>query len=112
MINVYLDDNRPCPRGFALAKTAEECKLFIDHESIGVLSLDFDLGWGEPTGYEVARHIVETGNYPREIFLHTSSDVGRQQMYHLLLTHLPEVVRLFGRPMNEQKLRELAGGEQ
>lgn len=66
MIHVYLDDYRPCPKGFVLARNAEECKLLIDSESIDILSLDYDLGWNEPTGYEVVRHLVESARYPKK----------------------------------------------
>ncbi|AJY77064.1 cyclic-phosphate processing receiver domain-containing protein [Paenibacillus beijingensis] len=110
MIHVYLDDFRKCPQGFTAAKTAEECKLLIEAGPIGVLSLDYDLGWGEPTGYEVARHLVEIGKYPQEIYLHTSSDAGRMQMYELLSRHIPDGVKLFGGPMREERLREVAEG--
>ncbi|MCU6708192.1 cell division protein FtsJ [Paenibacillus sp. J5C_2022] len=101
MIHVYLDDYRSCPRGFVLARSAEECKLLIDHEDIDILSLDYDLGWGQDTGYEVARHLVETGRYPKRIYLHTSSVSGKLQMYHLLSSHIPDNVKLYNGPMSE-----------
>lgn len=49
MINTYLDDLRPCPDGFVLAKTAGECReLICKHEgNINILSLDNDLGESE-----------------------------------------------------------------
>lgn len=108
MIHVYLDDFRKCPHGFVLAKTAEECKLLIDGETIDILSLDYDLGWGQPTGYEVVRHLIENGKFPRRIYLHTSSAPGKQQMYRSLAENLPEGVLLFGGPMPRQLLDEVA----
>ncbi|ALS27944.1 cell division protein FtsJ [Paenibacillus sp. 32O-W] len=99
MIHVFLDDYRSCPKGFVLARSAEECIMLIDDGPIGILSLDYDLGWGRPTGFDVARHMVETGRYPREIYLHTSSESGRRQMYHLLAGHVPDTTRLHYGPM-------------
>ncbi|MUT67333.1 cyclic-phosphate processing receiver domain-containing protein [Paenibacillus sp. NEAU-GSW1] len=108
MIHVFLDDFRPCPQGFVLARNAEECKQLIDAEPIGILSLDYDLGWNEPTGYEVVCHLVERAKYPEQVYLHTSSAAGRIQMYHLLSTHAPMHVKLFNGPMPSAVLEEIA----
>lgn len=108
MIHVYLDDFRHCPEGFVLAKNAEECKLLIDLEDIDILSLDFDLGWNEPTGYEVVQHLIQTARFPRCIYLHTSSMYGRQQMYDALRQVLPATYELYARPMNRDELKMLA----
>jgi len=98
-MNVYLDDYRTCPSGFVLAKNAEECILLLKHEDVETLSLDFDLGWGQPTGLEVAKYIAESGRYPQTIYLHTSSPSGRMQMYQLLSTHAPQHVRIINSAM-------------
>lgn len=112
MIHVYLDDYRPCPRGFVLASTVEECKLLVDSEEIDVLSLDYDLGWGQPAGIEAVRHIVAANRFPRRIYLHTSSPAGRQQMYALLMAHAPADVQLHNGPMPDTLLRDLAEADQ
>ncbi|HTG72046.1 MAG TPA: cyclic-phosphate processing receiver domain-containing protein [Candidatus Udaeobacter sp.] len=109
MIHVYLDDYRVCPKGFVLASNAEECKQLLDLETVGILSLDYDLGWAQPTGYEVVRHIVETGRYPEQIYLHTSSAAGRMQMYDMLSTSAPAETRLYNGPMPDALLNEIAG---
>ncbi|WP_270172500.1 cyclic-phosphate processing receiver domain-containing protein [Paenibacillus sp. SYP-B4298] len=110
MIHLYLDDYRRCPTGFVLALNAEECILLLDQEEIGILSLDFDLGWGEPTGMEVAKHIVSSGRYPQEIYLHTSSPAGKMKMYQHLSQHAPEGVLLHFGPMadSDEALRGFA----
>jgi hypothetical protein len=99
MINLYLDDMRRCPEGFVLAKNVEECISLLDESDVQICSLDFDLGWGQPTGHEVAKHIASSGRFPREIYLHTSSDYGRGQMYQTLSASLPEGVKLYNHPM-------------
>ncbi len=108
MIHVYLDDYRACPVGFVPASNAEECKQLISEEQIDILSLDYDLGWGQPTGYEVVRHIVETGRYPASIYLHTSSVAGRNQMYHALATHAPASIKLYNGPMPDELIRKIS----
>ncbi|WP_307721768.1 cyclic-phosphate processing receiver domain-containing protein [Paenibacillus humicus] len=110
LIHVYLDDFRRCPEGFVHARNAEECIALIASGDIGILSLDFDLGWGEPTGIEVARYIAESGRYPQEIYLHTSSTEGRQMMYKLLSDSLPAGSRLSYASMPEETLARAAGG--
>ncbi|MCR2802881.1 cyclic-phosphate processing receiver domain-containing protein [Paenibacillus soyae] len=108
MIHVYLDDYRSCPIGFVPARTAEECKLLIEHEKIDILSLDFDLGWGQPTGLDVARFLTSSGNYPKRIYLHTSSAAGKIQMYHHLSENVPGECELFGGPMPQELLDQIA----
>ncbi|MDQ0111371.1 cyclic-phosphate processing receiver domain-containing protein [Paenibacillus harenae] len=108
MIHIYLDDYRGCPKGFVLAKDAEECKLLLDQEPVGILSLDYDLGWAQPTGYEVVRHIVATGRYPEQIYLHTSSVAGRVQMYQELYQNAPETTKLHNGPMPDSLLQQMA----
>jgi hypothetical protein len=67
MIHVFLDDYRPCPPGFVAAKSAEECILLLEAEEVDILSLDYDLGWGNPTGLDVVRYIADNGRYPRHL---------------------------------------------
>lgn len=99
MINVYLDDYRPCPAGFVLAKSAAECILLLQHEEVDVLSLDYELGWGQPNGLAVVQHIVDSGRYPRVFYFHTSSPSGRIGMIHLLTQHAPPDVVIHQGPM-------------
>lgn len=111
MIHLYLDDYRTCPEGFTLARTAEDCILLLQTSQVGMLSLDYDLGWNEPTGYEVAAWIADNGKYPQEIYLHTSSSEGKQQMYKRLSDALPEGVKLFGSPLTDEALQAAEAGK-
>ncbi|WP_020616306.1 cyclic-phosphate processing receiver domain-containing protein [Paenibacillus daejeonensis] len=108
MIHVYLDDYRPTPTGFTAALDAASCITLINEQEIDVLSLDYDLGWGQPTGLEVVNHLVESGRYPRKIYLHTSSPSGRDQMHHLLSQHAPAHVVIHGRAMPDELLARIA----
>jgi hypothetical protein len=104
LIHLYLDDLRACPKGFVLARNAEEFMLLLEHESVGVASLDHDLGWNEPNGLEVARRMIEQKRYPQEIYLHSSNPLGRASMYQLLYNHKPEGTKLYMTPMPEELL--------
>jgi len=110
LIHLYLDDARRCPKGFTLARTAEECIAILQASEVDILSLDYDLGWRNLTGADVARYIAVSGNYPNEIFLHTSSPAGRISMFETLYQAKPEHVRLHNGPMPEHLLYEIASG--
>ncbi|WP_307719849.1 cyclic-phosphate processing receiver domain-containing protein [Paenibacillus kobensis] len=105
--HIFLDDYRKCPSGFVLARDAEECIMLLANMPVGILSLDYDLGYGQPTGLEVVRYIVEHGIYPQEVYLHTSSEAGRMQMYRLLSQHAPKDMVLHYRAMPDE-VRERA----
>lgn len=97
-LNVFLDDTRPCPRGFRLARTAKACMRFIARHRIKVLSLDHDLGYEKPTGYDVAQYIVRTKRYADRIIIHSANPVGSVRMFMLLSKHKPRHVRLEVKP--------------
>ncbi|GLI05500.1 hypothetical protein YDYSG_15300 [Paenibacillus tyrfis] len=108
MIHVYLDDYRACPKGFVPARTVDECLLLLQECEVDVLSLDYDLGWGQPNGLELVRAMASAGLFPQRIYLHTSSDAGRQQMFQLLYASKPEHVRLTNGPMPTGLLMEIS----
>ncbi|TMV50270.1 cell division protein FtsJ [Paenibacillus mesophilus] len=110
MIDLYMDDARPCPKGFVLAKDAAECIVLLRECEVRVLSLDYDLGWNMPNGMEVVRFIVSERIYPSVIYLHTSSAAGKMQMFQSLYANKPEHVRLYNYPMPEQVIRRIAAG--
>ncbi|GAB7056111.1 MULTISPECIES: cyclic-phosphate processing receiver domain-containing protein [unclassified Paenibacillus] len=108
MIHVYLDDYRTCPKGFLHARSAEECLLLLQECEVDVLSFDYDLGWGKPNGMDVVRGIVASNRYPKRIYLHTSSDSGRQHMFQALYASKPEHVLVVNGPMPHALLEEIA----
>lgn len=44
MINLFLDDMRPCPEGWVLVKTVEEAQHYLKLGIVDHMSLDHDLG--------------------------------------------------------------------
>ncbi|MDO3412838.1 cell division protein FtsJ [Saccharibacillus sp. CPCC 101409] len=107
-IHLYMDDWRPCPEGFALARTGEECLAMLRECDVDILSLDHEMGPGELSGSEVAARIVLNGTYPNEIYLHTSSEYGRRSMYETLYASKPERVTLHRGAMPEDVRRRVA----
>jgi len=88
-VRLYLDDERPCPTGWVLVKTAEEAILMLDNEQVEEISLDHDLGDldhdPERTGYTVLQHIEgkvvwEEAYYPPQIKIHTANSAARPRM--------------------------------
>ncbi len=103
MIDVYLDDMRPCPEGWVLADTIQLAKHFLKNGIVGKLSLDHDMGACEAcleavpdlgyrdgvmpscehvgTGYDLVCWMEETGHWPREKpTVHSFNPVGRARM--------------------------------
>ncbi|WP_343059754.1 cyclic-phosphate processing receiver domain-containing protein [Saccharibacillus deserti] len=107
-IHLYMDDWRPCPDGFALARTGEECLTLLQECEVGILSLDHEMGPGEPSGSEVAARIVANGTFPQEIYLHTSSEYGRRSMYEILYAGKPDHVVLHRGPMPDEVRKRTA----
>jgi len=105
LINIFLDDIRPCPEGFILARNATECSVLLRNNEVNTLSLDHDLGDSDAlTGYDLCKWIVEQGIesphiYPKVIYLHTANGVGRDNMYQLLNRYKPDWVKLHRSPM-------------
>jgi len=108
MINVFLDDLRPCPKGFVAARSAEECLLLLAECEVNVLSLDYELGYGQPNGSAVVRGLIAGGRYPRQVYVHSSSPSGRALMVRLLREAGPPGVAICDGPMPDHVLGEAA----
>lgn len=88
-MKLFLDDRRPCPAGYRLARSAKECIALLQTNEITVLSLDYNLGIGQPKGYTVAKYIAVNAVYPPKIIIHSNDRSGRMRMYRLLRKHMP-----------------------
>ncbi|WP_046226553.1 cyclic-phosphate processing receiver domain-containing protein [Paenibacillus dauci] len=108
MINLYMDDYRPCPSGFALARDGEECLMMLRDCEVNILSLDHELGFGQMDGTDVVKAMIHEGLYAKEIYLHTSSMHGKKRMYELLYQAKPEHVTIHNGPMPAELLEQVA----
>jgi hypothetical protein len=108
VINVYLDDLRPCPKGFILAKNAEECIKLLQEYKVDVMSMDHDLGWDEMNGTDLAHELCRLNLYANEIYLHSSSMVGRMNMYKCFVEHKPDFVKVSMNPPSDEIYKRIA----
>ncbi|TXK85398.1 cyclic-phosphate processing receiver domain-containing protein [Paenibacillus sp. N3.4] len=112
MIHVYLDDLRPCPRGFTLAKNVTECIMLLQEFEIDTLSLDHDLGWNsKQTGMDVVIWLVQQQKFPKAIYIHTSSPSACTAMYEMLYAVKPDELRLYPHPIPDDILVQIAQGQ-
>jgi hypothetical protein len=110
-VNVYLDDVRRIPPGFVAARSAQECLLLLAESQVNLLSLDYELGYGQPNGMAVVHGMIAAGTYPKEIFVHSSSLMGRAQMVFELRAANPPGVVIHDGPMTSEVLDAAALGE-
>ena len=116
-IKLYVDDLRDCPKGYKIARTAEEALDILRDKNIhvDVLSLDHDLG--EENGVELTNgfglvvKMGEEGLYADNIYIHTMNPVGREKMYTSLLSFkrhklIPETVNVYNYSITEDKYTE------
>lgn len=94
-MKVYLDDERPAPRGWMLARWPDEVIAELIAGGVTDISLDHDLGDDvRGTGYDVIRWIEErvaTSDWdPPNIDIHTANLAARQRM----LAGVASIVRL------------------
>ncbi len=98
-MNLYLDDERPVPAEWVLARTIAEAKAHLSAGAVDRASLDHDLGQCEAcgselgpnncrhvgTGYDLVKWMAETGNWPREKpTVHSMNPVGAAAMRQMI----------------------------
>ena len=83
-MKIYLDDERKCPNGWVLTKTATTAIWLLKNNKVTEISLDHDLGLDDETGNDVILWIekmVYTTDYiPPKIHIHTANSSARVKM--------------------------------
>lgn len=83
-MKLWVDDERPAPRGWRRARTVAQALKLLDTGKISEISLDHDLGENERTGYFLAALIEERahdGQLRRLVWhIHSANPVGRKKM--------------------------------
>lgn len=92
-MKIWVDDRRPAPAGWALARNYEEAILLFDRYGTDItdVSLDYDLSDAHyegdvsdcRTGYDVLAVLLDFGLRP-SIEFHTTNPGGLQRMMDLL----------------------------
>lgn len=85
MLRVFLDDLRPCPKGWTLVRWPDEAIRLLETGQVTHLSLDHDLGDdARGTGYDVLLWIEEAvairGFTPPRITVHSANASARHKM--------------------------------
>jgi len=111
LIHVFLDDLRPCPEGFVLARTAEECVTLLLECDVGVLSLDYELGPGSANGMAVVESMIVHRRFPREVYVHSSSPMGKARMLKALRDAAPPDIAVHDGPVPETVRQAIAQGK-
>ena len=97
-MKLFLDDIRPCPRGYIKIDNYQDCIEFLlkNRNKIDTISLDHDLGEIK-TGYDVCKWIVANEYYDnlQEIIIHSANPVGTKNMLQLLDKYCPDHIKLF-----------------
>lgn len=94
-MKVYIDDLRNCSEIFIICRTFNEFKDVVKNQGFPeFISFDHDLGYGEPTGYDIAKWIVEE-DMKRKILpinfsfnVHSANPVGKANIEGLLNGYL------------------------
>lgn len=79
MAKLYIDDLRPVPEGWVLAKTsAEAIRLLDENPAYEAISFDHDLG-GDDTSRVVVLWLCEhEDKWPQRAYIHSMNPVGRE----------------------------------
>lgn len=85
-MRLYVDDLRPAPDGWVLARTVDEAVRVLRLGNVTELSLDYDLGSPSQTGLHVLRWLesaVQSGTTKLpSMYAHSGSVVGRRRLEH------------------------------
>lgn len=113
-MNLYLDDLRPCPDGWTLARNITEAKAFLKTGHVERCSLDHDLvacaacltetpdlGYKDGvmpscshvgTGYDLVVWMAETGHWPKVApVVHSQNQQGKARMHQAIDQHYDRV---------------------
>jgi len=93
-MKIWHDDVRPPPEDWVWAKNNDEAKdiFAVYGDEVVAISLDHDLGakpedglyargLSEDNGLKLVDWMIETGNLPAEIIIHSWNPVGAQRMW-------------------------------
>lgn len=75
-MKLFIDDTRPVPYGFILAKSADEAITLCEQQRFEQISLDFNLGFRKKTGLEFMKEFIEKGLYVSHINIHSDDLIG------------------------------------
>ena len=82
---LFVDDCRPAPDGWELARNLAETRAWVTANGApDVVSLDHDMGDGEPTGLDIARWMLEAMALPRLCMVHSANHWGAESIVNFI----------------------------
>lgn len=111
---LFLDDVRPRPDGWAVARSFGQFERIIELYGVPeIISFDHDLGvehykdadgkvidyskYTEKTGYDCAQLLIARKEFPKLAFVHSFNRVGAMNIANLLSPHCPVVIQPYRR---------------
>lgn len=80
-LKLYLDDVRPCPDGWRLARSFDEAVgILTNHHGTFDVSLDHDLGNDDYDGTSLVKWFISAGRFPDDAQIHSANPVGRKNL--------------------------------
>lgn len=91
-MKLFVDDARPVPPGWVLARTVDEALRLLDQDVYEEVSLDYVI-MGGGTFFPVAQHLagMESSRRPKKVRLHSSSPQGARLLYLTLQGSIPDL---------------------
>lgn len=93
-MKLFVDDERPAPGGWVLARTASEArKIVVPRWIVGrrldAVSLDYDLGYDDETTMQILHWMRERSAWPRELYVHTANEDAEEVMLAFIRAFAP-----------------------
>jgi uncharacterized membrane protein len=95
-VKLYVDDVRPVPDGWRLARTVEEALLLLQSEIFEEVSLDYMIGHTPARTFAPVAHFIAQlppERRPKKVFLHTSSPLGARELERILSGYVKAIIR-------------------
>ena len=96
-MKLFVDDARPVPAGWVLARTVQEAIRFLREGPVEEVSLDYMIGDScQDTFAEVAWFItgLPPEKRPRVAYIHTGSFQGSKELRKILEGYVEKIVRV------------------
>ena len=98
-MNIFLDDRRPCPKGYCGFSDYEKCVFFLSKvKEIDIISLDYDLG-ETCTGFDVLVYMNKKNIIPKKINIHSSHAFGIIRMESFAKLNFKSSIVTTGSPL-------------
>ena len=81
-MKIFLDDYRTASEGYYQVWNYEDCVMLLNAYKLEIsfISLDYDLGTGKETGYDILVYMKENGIKPQGINVHSDHYDGVNKM--------------------------------